>query len=102
MPRSLGYKNKGDRVIVINQHGYGLHGMISANDGFGEVVVELDNGLRFHGYEERDLVYENEYEDLELPPKVFVAGSVAGEIWHEIGPDGSRWKTTDLLGGFLY
>lgn len=60
MTREQGYKDSGDRVILINKHGFGEHGIVRHNDGFGEVSVALDNGSLFHGYEGRDLIYEDE------------------------------------------
>ncbi|OGY25411.1 MAG: hypothetical protein A2Z24_02880 [Candidatus Woykebacteria bacterium RBG_16_44_10] len=60
MPRELGYKDAGDRVIVINAAAFGQHGKVLNNDGFGEVLVALENGRTFHGYEGRDLIYEDE------------------------------------------
>jgi hypothetical protein len=60
MPKELGYKDKEDRVIVINSFAFGLHGTVLDNDGFGEVLVALDNGRTFHGYEGVDLIYEDE------------------------------------------
>lgn len=65
MPRELGYKDTDDHVIVINPKAFGEHGVVISNDGFGEVLVKLDSGRTFHGYEARDFIYEDE----ELPSK---------------------------------
>lgn len=88
-PKELGYKDTGDRVIVINHKGFGEHGVVKHNDGFGEVAVELDNGSLFHGYEGRDLIYEDEPlpEKPEIPdePSPVSNDLTRGRV---IGPDG--------------
>lgn len=60
MTKEQGFKDAGDRVVVINKNGFGEHGVVEENDGFGEVSVVLDSGSLFHGYELRDLIYEDE------------------------------------------
>ncbi|MBI2032815.1 MAG: hypothetical protein HYT09_04200, partial [Candidatus Levybacteria bacterium] len=73
MTREQGYKDAGDRIIVINRNGFGEHGRVRHNDGFGEVVVDLDSGYLFHGYEGRDLIYEDE----PLPSEPIDAGEAS-------------------------
>ena len=99
MPREIGYKDAGDRVIVVNRVAFGIHGTVYINDGFGEVVVDLDDGRTFQGYEERDLIYEDE----ELPEEeVFEETGEEPEIRFLIGPDGELKRIGQHLGGVIY
>lgn len=60
MPREKGYKDAGDRVVIINPNVKREAGIVLNNDGFGEIWVKTDSGGIFHGYEKRDLIYEDE------------------------------------------
>ena len=92
MTKEQGYKDAGDRIVVINKTAFGEHGVVRNNDGFGEVSVILDNGFLFHGYEIRDLIYEDE----PLPSEPIDAGEPSGPNDHlplkelVITPDGSQ------------
>lgn len=92
MPRHLGYKNKGDRVIVINPASFGKHGTVRVNDGFGEVLVDLDDGHGFHGYEGRDLIYEDE----PVPEKAIPADPSGPSLGEEVVVD-ERGNSVGIL-----
>ena len=99
MPRSKGYKDSGDRVIVINPAAFGERGIVMYNDGSGEVSVQLDRGDKFDGYEGRDLIYEDE----ELPAKPVDVGPIGPQTGSQevlTDEEGKPIATvTDLLPG---
>lgn len=102
MPKSWGYKDKGDRVVVINAVAYGLPGVVQVNDGFGEVWVALDDGRTFHGYEGADLVYEQDYDEKNPPEPVKRDSGPDTDSYHEIDQKGNRSIYTRLTGGEVY
>src|SRR5688572_26364669 len=102
MPKNLGYKDRGDRVVVINSVAYGLHGVVQVNDGFGEVLVTLDDGRTFHGYEGADLIYEEDYDERNLPEVVERDSGPEIDPHHEIDVKGKRSFHARLTGGEVY
>ena len=99
MPRKLGYKDAGDRVVVVNVHGYGLHGTVRENDGCGQVIVDLDDGRTFEGYEGIDLIYEDEVKNLP-DPEVREDPKVSPFI--HIDEDAITTRIGSLLSGEVY
>jgi ribosomal protein L24 len=59
MPREKGWKDRGDRVVVKSGPFAGKHGTVLENDGFGEILVRLDDGTKVRGYEGAEFDYEN-------------------------------------------
>ncbi len=66
MPKNLGYKSQGDRVVIINSIAYLSRGVVLTDNrfGYGQVVVLLDerlkDGGKFEGFEIRDMIYEED------------------------------------------